>query len=98
MKIFFRIRNERDEKLEVDKNFSLDMCHWALESIAYIALDTRINILNDKNHSSDGHKLVRAVRDFFDLSFELEVKPSLWRYISTPAFKKQMAALDTMTK
>ena len=34
--------------------------------------------------------MFKSVRDFFIYIFELEMKPSMWKTISTPAFKKMM--------
>lgn len=92
-----RIRNERDDKLEMSKDFNNNMTRWALESIAYIALNTRINAMHDSDISSDGQRLVRGVRDFFQYTFELEMKPAIWKYYATPTYKKQTVALNTMT-
>ena len=48
------------------------------------------------------HKLTiyffQSVHDFFDLSYDLEVKPSLWKYYKTPTYHKMMKCLNTMTE
>lgn len=41
---------------------------------------------------------LQAVHDFFMLSFELEMKPSIWKYYKTPEYKKLIACLHKMTK
>lgn len=93
-----RIRRERDENNEVKKDFGDDVNKWALESISNIALDTRLNVLNDTDPNSTGLTLVRCVRDFFELTINLELKPSIWKYYPTSDFKKLMKTFDTMAE
>lgn len=40
---------------------------------------------------------MKCVRNFFILSEELEIKPSIWKYVKTPKFYEMMKTLDTMT-
>lgn len=94
------IHTLRDDKNELPANFLYELNKWALESISSIALDQRLHILkgaiNDPN--SESSKLIKAVDDFFLLSFELEMLPSLWRYVKTSKYKELMAVYDTMTQ
>lgn len=53
-----RIRKLRDEKLEVPADFSNELNKWALESISYIALDQRLNLLTSTDKDSDGQRLI----------------------------------------
>lgn len=73
------------------------MTRWAFESVSFIALDTRLNILNDLDPSSDVSKLVQSVREFLENMYELEIKPSIWKLYATPTFKAQMRAIGTTT-
>lgn len=43
-------------------------------------------------------RLLQAVKNNLSLSYELDVEPSLWKYCTTPKYRKLMASLDTMTK
>lgn len=80
-------------------DFLNELNKWSLESIGSIALDTRLGCLDDNtDKNSDSAKMIQGVHDFFDLTFKLEILPSLWKYITTPSLTKLMAALDTMTK
>lgn len=89
----------RDSNNELPNDFSKELNKWALESIARIALDSRLGCLADDSEMNyDSKIMIQAVHDFFHLTFKLEVLPSLWRYIKTPAYTKLMAALDVMTK
>lgn len=94
------IKTLRDDKNEMPANFIYELNKWALETVALIAVDQRLHILdtqkNDQN--SKASQLIKAVDDFFTLSFELEVKPNLWRYIKTAKYKKLMKVFDNMTE
>lgn len=94
-----RIRSIRDSNQEVPADFSNEMNKWALESIACIGLDQRLGLIGgDIGADSDAQKLIQAVHDFINLSFELEIMPSIWKYYKTDTFKKMMQTLHTMTK
>lgn len=89
-------KKSRDANNELPANFGHEMNKWALESIGVIALDQRLGVL-DENHA-DAKLLIKSVKDFFQLSYELEVLPSLWKYVATPKFNELMSAFDNMTK
>lgn len=94
-----RIRRIRDENSEVPADFANEANRWALESICSIALNQRLGLLNSNpDPDSDGQRLISAVHDFFTLTFELEMMPSIWKYYKTPAYKKLIATLHTMTE
>lgn len=94
-----RIKSLRDENFETPANFGCELNKWALESISAIALDQRLNIMSDEDNvtNSKSRELIEAVDEFFRLSFELELKPSLWRYFETPKYKQLMKCFDKMT-
>lgn len=56
-----RIRSIRDDRVEVPADFSNELNKWALESISYIALDQRLNLLTDTNPDSDGQRLIMVI-------------------------------------
>lgn len=87
---------KRDANNELPADFNSGLTKWALESIGVIALNRRLGVLTD--HNPQANALMQSVRDFFALMFELEVKPSLWRYVSTPMFKELMKTFDVMTR
>lgn len=86
----------RDTNNELPANFGDEINKWSLESIGVIALDQRLGVL--VGDDPDARLLIKSVRDFFELAFDLEVKPSLWRIISTPKFRQLMQAYDHLTK
>uniref|UniRef100_T1H2Z4 Cytochrome P450 n=1 Tax=Megaselia scalaris TaxID=36166 RepID=T1H2Z4_MEGSC len=56
----------------MDKDFKTDLNNWALESIAFIALDTRLQCFDEKNKSPDADILINGMHKFFELSYELD--------------------------
>lgn len=89
----------RDSNNEMPKDFNHELNKWSLESIARIALDSRLGCLQDDSRvDEDSKKMIQAVHDFFELIFKLEFLPSIWKYVKTPAYHRLMKALDTMTK
>lgn len=91
-----RTQLSRDKNNEVPASFGHELNKWALESIGLIALDQRLGVL-EGNHP-DAKLLIKCVKDFFRLSYELEILPSLWKYVATPKFNELMSAFDNMTK
>ncbi|XP_050678104.1 cytochrome P450 CYP12A2-like isoform X1 [Leptidea sinapis] len=72
-------------------NFRFEINLWALESVSAVILGTRLNCFNtDIPDDSPIKRLVKSVHDVFYMSEELDLKPGLWRFISTPMFKKAM--------
>lgn len=53
-----RIGSLRDENSEMPADFSNEANKWALESIAYIALDQRLNLMTNMDPNSDGQKMI----------------------------------------
>lgn len=94
-----RIKKLRDSNNELPAKFLYELNKWSLESIASIAVNQRLHILDDqKDDDSPARKLIKSVDDFFTLSYQLEMLPSLWRYIATPKYKELMQTFDTMTE
>lgn len=87
----------RDQNQEVPSTFDFEMRKWALETVCFIALDHRLNIISGTATDSKGADIIKAVDDFIELSYALEMKPSPWRWIATPKYKQLMASFDKMT-
>ncbi|CAH0717365.1 unnamed protein product, partial [Brenthis ino] len=86
-----RMRSKRNEKNMIEGKIDVEMNLWALESIGVVALGGRINCF-DPNlpEDSPARKLIQIVHNIFKSADELDFKPSLWRYMPTPAFKRSM--------
>lgn len=50
--------------------------------------------MNANRDNPQAKKLFEVLNLFFELSGDLEMKPSIWRYVATPKFKKLIKALD----
>lgn len=83
------------DTLEMPSDFGNELNKWALESIGVIALDDRLGALMDD--SEDGRQIIDLVKNFFVLSYELDVALSIWKYYKTSQFKKLMQTFDQMT-
>ncbi|XP_011185299.2 probable cytochrome P450 12e1, mitochondrial [Zeugodacus cucurbitae] len=93
-----RIRHIRDPStLEVPGDFHDDINRLTLEGVVGIALNTRLGMIHKNRDTPESKLLLKEIRNFFDLTEEIEVKPSIWKIIKTPKFHKLMATLDTLT-
>ncbi|KAH8243064.1 hypothetical protein KR032_004292 [Drosophila birchii] len=91
-----RIKDIRDPSTqEVPGDFIDTINRWTLESVSVVALDKQLGLLSEAGKDTEALKLFKHLEDFFVLGGDLEMKPSVWRYIKfTPKFKKLLAAMD----
>ncbi|XP_036324712.1 cytochrome P450 CYP12A2-like [Rhagoletis pomonella] len=93
-----RIRDIRDPKtLEVPADFHDDLNRLTLEGVTGVALNTRLGMIHKNRDAPETKILLKSIRNFFDYSEDLEVKPSIWKIVKTPKFYKLMDALDKLT-
>ncbi|CAH0629045.1 unnamed protein product [Chrysodeixis includens] len=86
-----RMKSLRDENNMIKENFDTEMNLWALESIGTVALGCRLNCFRqDLPDNSPEKQLIQCIHDLFVIANELDFKPSLWRYVSTPTYNKAM--------
>ncbi|XP_021188293.3 cytochrome P450 CYP12A2 [Helicoverpa armigera] len=91
-----RIKSLKDDQTYIQNHFDLEMNKWSLESVAFVALGSRIGCLDDTQpEDHPGRQLMQCSKDIIENAFELEFLPSVWKYISTPAFKKIMKTYET---
>ncbi|XP_028042906.1 cytochrome P450 CYP12A2-like isoform X2 [Bombyx mandarina] len=80
----------------IKDNFELELTKFSLEATALVALGSRLGCLKDSLDSDHpAHRLMKSTRDIFELTYKLEIRPSPWRYIATPAYKMVIEAYDT---
>ncbi|KAH8373624.1 hypothetical protein KR093_001906, partial [Drosophila rubida] len=92
-----RIRDIRDSTtFEVPDTFEEEINRWTLESVSVIALDKQLGLINTNRDNPRAKKLFENLSEFFAISADVELKPSVWRYIPTPGFKKLLKALDNI--
>ncbi|KAF8785926.1 putative cytochrome P450 49a1 like protein [Argiope bruennichi] len=91
----------RDSNDEVP-NFLMELYKWNLESICLIGLNTRLGCLDtDLDEDSDGIKIINSVQTKFDCIIKLEAFSrnfQLWKYFSTPTWKKFVKCSDTFSE
>ncbi|XP_017091373.2 probable cytochrome P450 12a4, mitochondrial [Drosophila bipectinata] len=92
-----RIKELRDpETLEAPDDFIDTINRWTLESVSVVALDKQLGLLKNSGseNNSQAVKLFEYLDDFFVYAADLEMKPTPWRYFTTPTLKKVLNALD----
>nr|ADF87562.1 cytochrome P450 CYP12A6 [Drosophila wassermani] len=90
-----RIRDIRDgSTFEVPENFEEEINRWTLESVSAIALDKQLGLIKANRDNPQAKKVFDNLNIIFELLGELELKPSIWRYVSTPKFQRLLKAFD----
>ncbi|GLH07263.1 Putative cytochrome P450 301a1, mitochondrial [Gryllus bimaculatus] len=90
-----RFREIRDNNYMLPGDSIKWFFRWSFESIALIALDARMGCLEARLAAdSEAQRLIEAVHVLMDSFFELDVKPSPWRYVTTPAWRRFVKAVD----
>ncbi|XP_050079175.1 cytochrome P450 CYP12A2-like [Anopheles maculipalpis] len=86
----------RDSKNELPADFDQWLNRWALETMGVLALDTRFGVLKS-DQSQEARQIIGLVRDIFELTYHLDVEMSVWKYFSTPSYRKLMRVFDDLT-
>ncbi|ETN60582.1 cytochrome P450, family 12 [Anopheles darlingi] len=86
----------RDAKNELPADFDQWLNRWALETVGVLAVDTRFGVLKS-GESEQAKRIIKLVRESLDLSYRLDIEPSIWKIYPTPTFKKLMNVLDELT-
>lgn len=64
-----------------------------------MALDTRMGLLEGTlDPASDAVVMMEAVTGLFDSIYELDVKPSVWKWVSTPTYRKFVSEMNVFTE
>ncbi|XP_030559743.1 probable cytochrome P450 12e1, mitochondrial [Drosophila novamexicana] len=88
------IKNPETQEMPAD--FGEDIRRLILESIASVALNTRLGLLSENRESEEAKQLINALENIVDLSFQLNLMPPIWKYLPMPKFKKLIGSLDTI--
>lgn len=70
------------------------MSRLVFESIALIAFNRELGIIRKQRDNNDALILFKTARQTFQLSFKLDIQPSIWKFVSTPTYRKLMRALN----
>ncbi|XP_035214006.1 probable cytochrome P450 12a4, mitochondrial [Stegodyphus dumicola] len=95
-----KVYETRDSNKEVPDLLG-EIYKWALESVAFVGLDTRLGCLKTNlPPDSDGMKMIRSVQTQFECMNKLEAflgNIQLWKYFPTPTWKKFTRECDIFT-
>ncbi|XP_023022151.2 probable cytochrome P450 12a5, mitochondrial [Leptinotarsa decemlineata] len=87
-----------NETHQMPDDFVNELYKWALESVGIMALNKHFGCLDlTTPQDSDPKKLVTAVLNMFKHLYLIETSPPLWKFISTPLYKKFVKNLDFIT-
>ncbi|CAK1551625.1 unnamed protein product [Leptosia nina] len=89
-----RLKSKLNNKNMID-GIRQEMTMWSLEAVSVVSLGQRLNCF-DPNLPADSpaKKLMKNMHDVFYMAENLDLKPSLWRYFSTPLFKTAMKTYE----
>jgi len=91
------IREIRDpESKEVPVDFLNSVKQLTFESVATVALDKELGLLRENNQPPEARKLFKNIEILMESFFVLGVRPSLYKYIPTPTYKKFSQAMDEL--
>ncbi|XP_061400831.1 probable cytochrome P450 12c1, mitochondrial, partial [Musca vetustissima] len=94
-----RIREIRNpSSLEVPEDFLSEIKRLAFESVAVIALDKDLGLVRNKNAVPEAQELFNHLQHFTKAFYDLGIKPSIYRYIKTPSYRRFENAMDSITQ
>lgn len=88
----------QDDNGEMPANFNEYLNRWSLESITAISLEKRLGLMDFSGRNEFGEKIAKTTQKIFRLASEFEMKPTIWRWYETKAFKELMQAFNDLTE
>uniref|UniRef100_V5GP28 Cytochrome P450 CYP12A2 n=1 Tax=Anoplophora glabripennis TaxID=217634 RepID=V5GP28_ANOGL len=93
-----RYFSKQNENNEMPDDFQGELYKWALESVGLVALDRHLGCLHlNAPKDSEPQQFISKVNDMFELMYQLDFLPPIWKFISTPALKRYVKILDYIT-
>ncbi|KAH8280332.1 hypothetical protein KR018_002884, partial [Drosophila ironensis] len=89
-----RIKETRDGNLEVDENFMEEINRLIFESLCLVAFDREMGLIRRNRDNPEALALFQTSKDILQYIFELDIQPSMWRIVSTPAYRKMVRGLN----
>lgn len=93
-----RILKQRDSNNEVPADFANFVNMWSLEAITAISVNKRLGLFGTEVKNEKPKELITLARRFFELSYEFEIQPKIWKVYATKSFKELMSILDGISK
>ncbi|KAG7196814.1 hypothetical protein KM043_016927 [Ampulex compressa] len=91
------LRNPRT--MEMPESFNNEVLKWALESMFSIAMNSRLGCLKPNlSEDSEPQTMINCVHDMFELMYQLEILPSMWKIYNTPNLKKFFRIMDKLNE
>ncbi|KAH8348640.1 hypothetical protein KR084_009331, partial [Drosophila pseudotakahashii] len=90
-----RIKEIRDGKtLEVPDTFVEEINRLIFDSLGLVAFDRQMGLISRNRDNPDALRLFDVTKEALKCMFKVDFQPSMWKYISTPTFRKMMRLLD----
>lgn len=90
-----RIREIRDKNTEeVPSDFLNEINRLTFESIAVVALNRELGLIRNADMSPEAVKLFSNLQIFMQSFYELNIMPSLYKYVTTPTYRRFSRAMD----
>uniref|UniRef100_A0A0K8UE67 Putative cytochrome P450 12c1, mitochondrial n=2 Tax=Bactrocera latifrons TaxID=174628 RepID=A0A0K8UE67_BACLA len=92
-----RIREIRDpHTLEVPNNFFEDINHLAFDSVGVVAVDHDFGLIRRNPDLEEVRVLCEHMSAFLKSIYDLGIKPSFYKYITTPSYRRFAKSMDLM--
>ncbi|KAH8321558.1 hypothetical protein KR074_008752, partial [Drosophila pseudoananassae] len=90
-----RIKEIRDPKtLEVPDDFYDEISRLSFESLALVGFDRQMGLIRKNRENPDALTLFKTIREIFQLTFSLDFQPSMWKVVSTPAYRRMKKSFN----
>lgn len=94
-----RLKSLRDSNQQLPDDLVTEIQKWACESITYVALDTRLGMLDeDFGPDSEAGRILGHVQKAFGSMSKLEFGMSPWKYVSTPTWRTFRDSMNAFTE
>ncbi|XP_065358585.1 probable cytochrome P450 12c1, mitochondrial [Calliphora vicina] len=92
-----RIKEIRDPNtMEVPGTFIKDINRLSFESVAVVALDKEMGLIRSTSITPEAKELFENLQMFTRAFYDLGIKPSIYKYIKTPTYKRFEKCMDNM--
>ncbi|XP_052737948.1 cytochrome P450 CYP12A2 isoform X2 [Bicyclus anynana] len=93
--VLFELKSKRNKQNMIETNLFNELNLWALESTGLVTFGERLNCLDPNlSNNSPAMKLIKTQQESLCMIEKLDFQPSLWKYITTPAYKKGIKTFD----
>ncbi|KAL5285731.1 hypothetical protein ACFFRR_007420 [Megaselia abdita] len=79
-------------------SFNQEVKKWSVEQIGVLALNKRLGLLDSTKENKEALEFIKCMNDFFDISYEIEMRPPTWKYYESSRFKRLMKVFDQITE